>query len=124
MLRQQYKNVDNLHFLGFQAGQIKEETLSKAWILINTSMYEALPVSFLEALAHRCAILSTRNPDGYTARFGVESDIFCLRQNLEWLIEDDRWKELGNRGHEYVSKVHSTENGVQMHLDLYKRLLR
>ncbi|MDI6847559.1 MAG: glycosyltransferase [Candidatus Bathyarchaeia archaeon] len=61
----------NIHFMGFDAGNLKKELLEKAWILVNTSVYECLPVSFLEACAHKCAILSTQNPDDFAANFGA-----------------------------------------------------
>jgi glycosyltransferase involved in cell wall biosynthesis len=37
---------------------------------VNTSIHEALPVSFLESLAAGTPIVSCQNPDGITERFG------------------------------------------------------
>lgn len=120
-----YKDVKNLHFLGFQSGDIKEETLSKAWILINTSIYECMPVSFLEALAHKCALLSTVNPDNYTVRFGqlCDSNVASLKVGLDALLYNDNWKYYGQKGYDHVKEVHSTEKGVEAHIQLYKQLL-
>jgi len=123
MFKRHYQNVKNLHFLGFQSGEVKEEILGKAWILINTSVYECLPVSFLEALGHKCALLSTQNPDNYTSKFGVWSMHACLKHSLDLLLKDDYWRTCGKKGYEYVKKVHSTEKGVDTHLHLYRSLL-
>jgi len=120
---QKYRKVENLHFLGFQSGEIKEQILSKAWILINTSAYECLPVSFLEALGHKCALLSTQNPDNYTSNFGVWSLPNRLKHSLDLLLKDDYWRTCGEKGYEYVKKIHSTEKGVDAHLRLYRSLL-
>jgi glycosyltransferase involved in cell wall biosynthesis len=120
----QYGAVKNLHFLGFQDGLAKETVLSKAWVLINTSVYECLPVSFLEALAHKCALLSTQNPDGITERFGVcaKPTVESLLEGLKCLIYADNWKHLGQEGYEYVLKVHETSKCIQDHIDLYRSL--
>jgi hypothetical protein len=39
--------------------------------LINTSIHEALPVSFLEALSYGVCLVSNRNPDSLTEKFGI-----------------------------------------------------
>lgn len=125
MLRERYGNIDNLKFMGFQDGILKEDALSKAWVLINTSIYECLPVSFLEAAAHKCAILSTQNPDDFTSSFGrfCEPTVELLCRGLKELLYADEWKHLGEKGYLYVKENHSTEAGLSRHIDLYKELL-
>ena len=122
--RNKYRKCENLHFMGFQSGEAKEKLLSKAWILINTSYYECLPVSFLEALAHKCALLSTQNPDHYSALFGswAYPTVDSLKYGLLRLLQNDSWKRLGKKGFDHVKKVHSTERGVQNHIKLYEEL--
>jgi len=124
-LRREYKNVENLKFHGFQSGEIKEQILSESWMLINTSIYECLPVSFLEALSHKCALLSTRNPDGYTANFGAYASptVSGLKDALDFLLRNSRWRGFGEKGCEHIRMVHSTEKSVDAHLKLYKELL-
>jgi len=118
-----YRDVKNLHFMGFQDGKVKEMVLSRAWILINTSIYECLPVSFLEVLAHKCALLSTQNPDSYTERFGMYVKYpELLEKGLEELLYADNWRYLGEKGYEHVCKVHSLDKCVQDHINIYKEL--
>lgn len=122
--RQKYSHVKNLHFHGFTTGEEKERILRETWILINTSAYECLPVSFLEGMAHKCALLSTRNPDGYTSGFGAWASIpDQLGANLDLLLKDDRWAEKGEKGYEFVRRFHSTKVGVEKHISLYRDLL-
>ena len=123
-LLETYGSIKNLHFHGFNTGELKEKILSESWILINTSRYECLPVSFLEALAHKCALLSTRNPDNYTRAFGAytHANIKSLIQGLNYLLEKNRWRILGDIGYDHIREVHSTEKGVAAHLQLYGEL--
>ena len=79
----------NLDMRGF-VDQFRSDDLSRilgaSWIIMNTSAREGLPNSMLEAAAHRCAILSSVNPDGFAVEFGrhVEDDNFAA--GLEWLL--------------------------------------
>jgi glycosyltransferase involved in cell wall biosynthesis len=65
-----YRGIRNLEFLGMIGGQEKNALLQGCWGLVNTSIHEALPVSFLESLAAGTPIVSCQNPDGITERFG------------------------------------------------------
>jgi glycosyltransferase involved in cell wall biosynthesis len=68
---ERYKNLPNLHFEGLVVGEEKKQFLKDAKILVNTSVHEALPVSFLEALSYGVCLVSNRNPDSLTEKFGV-----------------------------------------------------
>ena len=123
-LRLKFKEP-NIHFMGFDAGNLKRKLLEESWILVNTSVYECLPVSFLEACAHKCAILSTQNPDNFATNFGAwaKPSVSSLRENLNFLLENNRWHILGEKGYNYVKEFHSTQKVVSMHVDIYKQLL-
>ncbi len=123
--RRKYGHVKNLHFHGFQTGEVKERLLREAWVLINTSAYECLPLSFLEGMANECALLSTRNPDGYTDSFGAwATNPKHLDMNLDYLLKDDLWVEKGEQGFNHVRKVHSTKANVRKHILLYRDLMK
>lgn len=118
--------LTNVHLLGHVEGKAKAEVLSKCWVLLNTSFYECLPISFLEALANHCALLSTRNPDYYTERFGYfdsSNSVEGLKVGLEYLLRDDLWRVKAQNGFDFVKTFHSTEIGVQNHLEIYRRLV-
>lgn len=68
----QYKDVPNLHFAGHVDGDLKNQYLKDAKILINTSIHEALPISFLEALSYGTLLVSNQNPENLTAKFGID----------------------------------------------------
>lgn len=121
-LRRQYSCIRNLELPGFLDGVDKERLLDEAWVLANTSMSECLPVSFLEASAHGCAILSPHDPDAFATRFGrrVEKDDFA--SGLSWLL-DGYWKAAGEAGHRYVSDTHEYNKVIEMHLEAYESVL-
>lgn len=68
---EKYRTVDNLKFLGLVQGKQKEDILVKSWVLLNTSIHEGLPCSFLESFSCHTPILSSVNPDELVSKFGV-----------------------------------------------------
>lgn len=123
-LRREYGGIKNLELPGFTAGKEKDEALGMSWILVNTSVSECLPVSFLEAAAHGCAILSFHDPDGFASNFGYHVVDGDLDRGMRRLLEGDAWKEKGERGHAYVSEVHETGKAMDRHMEAYEGLLR
>ena len=122
-LRRQYGDIQNLEMPGFVEGKEKSRLLEESWILVNTSVSEGLPVSFLEAAAHGCAILSYHDPDGLASDFGCHVAEGDLDLGLRLLLEGDRWKDRGEKGYEYVSEVHGTGRVVDLHIAAYEALL-
>lgn len=107
-LREKYQGIPNLKMTGWAFGEDKSKILEKSWILINTSWRECLPRSFIEACAHKCAVLSHENPDDFARNFGFwakNGDMEDFAAGLEYLLEKDRWKELGERGYDYVKST-------------------
>lgn len=125
-LREKYEKLPNLQMLGF-IDQFKTAELSnllaKSWVLVNPAAREGLPNAYIEAAAHGCAILSAVDPDGFTSRFGyqVTDDNFCA--GLTNLLEGDRWKQLGERGREYVRDVFALDRSIGQHVSEYEMLL-
>jgi len=97
--------------------------LGRSWILINTSAKEALPNTFIEALAHRCAILSAQNPDDLAAHFGRHVRNGDFAGSLRELLEGDRWRPLGEAGYEHVAQTNSLAAAARRHLAVYEALL-
>ncbi len=124
-LHARYGTVPNLEMLGFvdqfQSARLYS-ILSQSWILVNTSVREGLPTSFLEALANRCALLSSVDPGGVTQRFGyyVQNDDFAT--GLATLLDDDNWREKGSAGWEYVRESFEIDSVIDRHLEVYRQL--
>jgi glycosyltransferase involved in cell wall biosynthesis len=122
-LRERYRGVGNLSLPGLVLRKEKEDVLDEAWVLINTSVSECLPVSFLEASAHRCAILSFHDPDGFAGSFGFHAEMGSLGAGLRWLFEDDRWRRMGEEGYRYVSEIHEFGRVIDLHIREYEKIL-
>jgi glycosyltransferase involved in cell wall biosynthesis len=124
-LRSRYGGTPNLELLGFvdqfESARL-QSILSQSWILVNTSVREGLPTSFLEALANRCALLSSVDPGGVTQRFGyhVRDDNFA--KGLATLLHDDAWRERGAAGWEYVRDSFEIEAVIDRHLQVYQQV--
>jgi glycosyltransferase involved in cell wall biosynthesis len=125
-LRRTYGHLANLTMTGFlnQFGSREvSNILGRSWILVNTALREGLPNSFIEAASHRCAILSTVDPDGFASEFGcrVENDDF--KAGLQWLLAGNRWQELGEKGYQYVKENYEGNIAIDRHLACYRALL-
>lgn len=121
-----YKDVSNLILYDF-IDQFNDnrfsELISKAWVIVNTSLREGLPNSFLEGAAHQCAILSAVNPDFFASRFGyhVKNDNF--KDGLLHLLHNDNWIEKGIKGQNYIKQIYSSPCAIATHLRIYEQLL-
>ncbi len=111
---------DNLKLFGHLEGEQKRALLAAAWAVVNTSIHEALPVSFLESLIFECPIVSCQNPESITTRFGnyvgrwdgtgLEA-LDAFEQGLSCLLSDSelRWR-LGREGRKWVQSHHGRSN--------------
>jgi glycosyltransferase involved in cell wall biosynthesis len=125
-LREKYSYLKNLTITGFinqfESNKI-DEILDRSWILINTASREGLPNSFLEALARKCAILSSLNPENITEHFGyiVKNNNFI--EGLKSLLKDDTWKIKGEEGQIYVKENYELNKAIEKHINIYNELL-
>lgn len=121
-LRKKYGGIPNLEMPGFVSEREKSRVLEKSWILINTSLRECLPVSFLEACAHQCAILSSNNPDNFAGEFGYCVTDRDYAKGLGLLLKDEAWREGGKKGYHYVKENHELSKVIEEHIGVYKSL--
>jgi glycosyltransferase involved in cell wall biosynthesis len=122
-LRKEFSNIPNLEMPGLLFGKQKYDLLEKTWILINTSIRECLPVSFLEAAAYKCAILSSNNPDDFAGNFGYHVQDEDFAGGLRFLLRDEVWREKGAKGHGYVKETHELGRVIDQHVKVYKELV-
>ena len=122
-LRSKYGSIPNLEMVGFIDQFQSEELwqmLSRSWILVNTSVREGLPNVFIEAAAHRCAILSAVDPDGFASHFGYHANKDDYFTGLETLLHNDLWKVRAQQGYEYVRKHFASDIAIDQHLEAYQ----
>ena len=63
--------IENLHFTGHVDGDVKYNHIKTAKLLLNTSIWEGIPLSWLEALSYGTLIVSAFDRDNIVARFGT-----------------------------------------------------
>jgi glycosyltransferase involved in cell wall biosynthesis len=124
-LHNKYKDVPNLDMVGFVdqfTSNRHAEILGKSWIMVNTATREALPNSYIESLSYGCAIMSAVNADDIASEYGyhVTNDDFA--QGLRFLLEEDRWRERGQKGYAYCKETFETGSAIDRHLAIYARL--
>ncbi len=95
----------------------------RSWVLLNTAAREGLPITFVEAAARGCAILSKVNPDDFAARFGFHAAADNFEEGLRWLLEGDRWRDRGRAAYEYVKETYDEAKALEAHLAVYRNLL-
>jgi glycosyltransferase involved in cell wall biosynthesis len=125
-LRRRYADVPNLEMLGFVDqfdSDLHARVLEESWILVNTANREGLPNAFLEAAAHRCAILSAVDPDGFASRFGYYAERDDFRDGLAYLLEDGRWKERGAAAQAHVRETFAIDRAMDLQLQAYRVLV-
>lgn len=120
-----YRNPDgsskirNLHFTGHVDGGVKSRHIKTAKLVLNTSIWEGIPVSWLEALSHGTLIVSAFERDDIVGRFGTfvgevmgdgtdEADLKRFTTAIEyWMTHDLERNATAQKAIEFVRDRHS-----------------
>ncbi|MBZ0293863.1 MAG: glycosyltransferase [Anaerolineae bacterium] len=119
---------DNVHFLGWQRDA--HAVLNAVDVLLLPSLWEGLPVSFLEAMSHGLPIVSTAiGPvqeaviDGETGFLVPPGDSEALVVPLQRLLTDAALRQrMGEAGQQRVKAVFSQDKMVQLTAEFYQSL--
>ena len=124
-LRKRYGGLANVEMPGFLprfgAGGLYEQ-YEKSWVLVNTSVREGMPYTFLEAGAFGCALLSEIDPDGFARQFGHCVERGDYAGGLRRLIADDRWRSLGHAAASHVAFHFGEETSLRAHTTRYAQV--
>ena len=111
---------ENLNVLGHVDGIDKQSLLAPAWLLVNTSIHEGLPISFLEALHCGTPIVSCQDPESVTSRFGLYvgrwdgtglEGVDAFAEAVERLLHDHELRaQLGEEGRAWVRETHTKDH--------------
>jgi glycosyltransferase involved in cell wall biosynthesis len=122
---------ENLRVLGHVDGEEKTRLLASAWALVNCSIHESLPISFLEALHCATPVVSCQDPEGVTSRFGAfvgrwdgsgEDAVDAFVDALGSLLDDrDRRESLGEAGRAWARATHTRARFVETFAELVGR---
>lgn len=124
-LREEYGNLPNLDMVGFVdqfASDKHSRIMESSWVFVNTAVREALPNAFIEAAAHECAIISSVDPDNIASNYGYYAKEDDFSEGLKYLLENDRWRDLGKGGRNYINEVFEVTKSIDRHIAIYERL--
>ena len=109
--------VPNLHFLGHHDGAIKRKYLQEAKVLVSSSIWEGIPISWLEALSYGTLIVSCFNREDFPVRFGkyvgeIPGDGFdqvyrFIAAIRELLTDDEQYYRKAEAAIAYVKQTHT-----------------
>jgi glycosyltransferase involved in cell wall biosynthesis len=110
---------ENVRLMGHVGRESKRRLLESAWMIVNTSIHESLPISFLEALHCGTPIVACQDPEHVTSRFGVFvgewggsglDSLGAFADAVERLLDDHGLRaRLGHEGREWVRRTHTRE---------------
>ena len=126
--------VANLHFCGHLEGGEKNSLLKRARVLVNTSVWEGIPISWLEALSYGTVIVSAFDREDLVGRFGAyvgeikgdgDSSASRFVEPVKNFLENDAaYAQTAMNAISYIREVHnfkSFEDKIRNSiLDLYE----
>ena len=121
---------DYAEYIGWVSGQEKDKYLKECGILALPSYYEGFPVSIIEAMLRRSAVVASCVggipdiiDDGIDGLLVPVKDIAALKEALMKLIDDNKLaKELGKCGQKKVIENYSVEENIKRLVEIYNIL--
>lgn len=115
-------SIKNLHFTGHLEGEEKEKLIRDSRILLNTSIWEGIPISWLEAMQYGTAIVSCLDNENIPSKFGAftgeilgngfdKTDLFVPA--IKKLMEDDKYySQKANAAIKYLRRTHNIDKFI------------
>ena len=124
-LTTEYSKYSNIHVLGFVTEEKKREYIGKSWGLVNTSVREGLPITFLESMAEGTPIISYVDPDNYVSKFGikVDYDIEAFRRAIHKVAEQKLHERIAEEERNFINEEHKVSVIMNKHIEVYHRIL-
>jgi glycosyltransferase involved in cell wall biosynthesis len=125
-LRSRYRNVPNLEMPGlinrFREPERMERLLSDTWVFVSTAVREGLPLTFLEAAAYGCPIVSSVDPDHFASKFGTHVHHDDYAGAIRTLLAEGPL-EKGRAAYEYVRETYETSRALRAHVETYEQYI-
>jgi glycosyltransferase involved in cell wall biosynthesis len=116
--------VPNLRFIDRVPFDQIDPWFQRAKVFVNTSDSEGFPNTFIQAASQAVAILSLNaNPDSFLTQYQcglcAEGSVDRLAEGLRFLLERDRFVELGRNSRRYVEQAHD----IRLIVEKYRHVL-
>jgi glycosyltransferase involved in cell wall biosynthesis len=120
-VRRQAAQLANVEFTGFLPLAQVERRLETARVLVNTSRYEGMPNTFLQAWAH--GVPTVASVDVGTAAHRHFADLDAGVREIEALFEDQAlWERASRRCREHFERSHSSGQAFERYARLFDQL--
>ena len=118
-LENEIAEIDNLVYLGSRPLEEVNSILAKAYVFVNTSLYEGFPNTFIQAWMRKVPVVSLHvNPDGIFERYNIGFFSGTYEKMLERVVELIKnpalRDEMGERAQAYAFEKHSENNIAKM----------
>jgi glycosyltransferase involved in cell wall biosynthesis len=118
----QARQLPNVEFAGFVPHAEAEKWFDRARVLVNTSLFEGMPNTFLQAWARGVPTLSFVDV-GTTVNRKVQ-DIDEMGRELERLLTDGAaWRDASARSREHFARTHSPEEVMRRYARVFERVM-
>lgn len=122
------KKLENFHFFGAIPPSEIDQYFKNASVLINTSIFEGFPNSFIQAWMYDAPVISLNvDPDGIIKqkKMGFNSKTYeNLKIDLKNLMENEDLRiEMGNNGRNYVVNEHDIKIITHKYIELFNYLI-
>ncbi len=123
-VKQHAKGVANLRLLGVVPFNDIDFHYKSASLLVNTSIYEGFPNSFVQAWMHYVPVLSLNaNPDNILIKYNmgiVSGNHSRMISDLGRLLEDSYLREkMGQNARNYAESEHDIRANIKKYLDVF-----
>lgn len=119
--------IENLEFHKQVPFADIDKFFSRAKVFVNTSDSEGFPNTFIQACKSATPILSLNvDPDGFLDKFSCglscNDQLDRLTQNLKFMLDEDRYIELGRNAGKYAWDNHDIEKVIEQYKTVFKQL--
>ena len=128
MLMYKTNKLPNLEYLGKISFNKLYKLLANASILVNTSVYEGFPVTYVEAWMRETPVVTLNcDPDDIikNKKIGFHSGSFeQLVKDVRYLIENENIRKgMGKKAREYAVEEHDFEKVGRKYLEVFNKLM-
>lgn len=115
--------VQNLHFVGHVDGEQKKQMIAESRLMINTAIWEGIPISWLETLSYGTVVVSAVERENLASKFGacvgdilgdgfaeVDKFIPAVRELME---NDELYARKAEAAVEYIRQTHNIPKFVK-----------
>jgi glycosyltransferase involved in cell wall biosynthesis len=118
-IRREAESLPNVEYRGFMPYVEADRQFSGARVLVNTSLYEGFPNTFLQAWARgvpSVAFVDTGSRQGGAPAYDVATDVDDAAARVARLMGDDaHWRAASGRVFEHFTEKHSPEAVLQLY---------